>query len=179
MKSPNLGRQASTIATAVLFATFSIAAQKPKDSFKAFVLTIAPKVETAYARKDSAFFDKLYAPNFVTQDEHGVKNGKKIALFLLRYHFNTLQNLTYHAKLLSIDAAGNTGTVKMMTVLQATMVGHHGSKGGPIKVTRIEKEVFVKNGNEWQMSLDQDLKRPLLLQPASPSMTMLKPAGKK
>ncbi|HEY3783204.1 MAG TPA: hypothetical protein VGL56_19160 [Fimbriimonadaceae bacterium] len=153
-------------------------AQKPQTDFKSFTKILTVSEAKALEQKDSKFFEKLYSPDFKTKDERGVTNGKKVALFLLRYHFNTLNNVHYSTKILSLQSTGNTGTVTMMTVLTGTTKGRNFTPGGPIKVTRVEKRVFVKNGNQWLMSLDEDIKKPLVLSPAMSSPATLKPVRK-
>jgi hypothetical protein len=151
------------LALALILASLSAGAQPAKKEFKSFALIVAPNEATAFSHKDSKFFEKLYSPDFKTKDEHGVMNGRKVAIFLLRYHFNTMQKLTCHTKILSLASSGNMGTVKLMTVLDGVTQGRNGGKGTPIKITRLEKQVFVKKGNDWQMSLDEDLKKPQML----------------
>ena len=85
-------------------------APDPKKEFKSFALTVAHKEANAYEHKDSGFFERLYTPDFKTKDDHGI-NGKKVAIFLLRYHFNSLQKVTYSTKILSVDMSGKVGTV--------------------------------------------------------------------
>jgi hypothetical protein len=156
-------RALGTASVIISCASISLGSEDAKKEFKSFALTVAPKEATAFEHKDSGFFSKLYSPDFKTKDEHGVTNGKKVAIFLLRYHFNSLQKLNYHVKILSLEASGKVGTVKMMTVLNGVTQGRGGAKGTAIKVTRVEKQVFVKQGNEWLMSLDEDVQKPLVL----------------
>lgn len=171
------GRWATVPAAAAL--TAALCAQDSGKDFKAFVSTVEPKEAIAIEHKDSGFFEKLYSPDFKSKDEHGVTNGKKVAIYLLRYHFNTLQNLRFQAKVLSVAVSGKVGMVTLKTTLKADTAGRQGAKGAPMELTRIEKRVFVKQGNQWLMSLDQDIKKPLLLTPAQPSAPMaLAPAKK-
>ena len=144
------------------------ARQTSSNDFKSFAKVISTQEAAALEQKNSKFFETLYAPDFKAKDEHGVTNGKKVALFLLRYRFNMLDKVHYSSKILSLQSTGNRGTVTMMTVLSGVTKGRNLTPGGPIKVTRIEKRVFVKSGNQWLLSLDEDVKKPMVLSPAAP-----------
>lgn len=157
----------------------ALRAQDSGKDFKKFISMIEPEEVAAIEHKDSSFFEKLYSPDFQSKDEHGVTNGKKVALYLLRYHFNTLQNLRFQAKILSVATSGKVGMVTLKTTLNAVTAGRQGAKGSPVELTRIEKRKFVKQGSHWLMSLDQDIKKPMLLAPAQPTAPMgLAPAHK-
>jgi len=143
-------------------------------AFKTYFKELAPKVVAAYNSKDSKFFEDLYAPDFKSTDERGVTNGKKISLFLIRYHFNMLKKVDYKMKLVSLTASHDTAVLTLKTVINGVMQDRRGVPGSPMTLTRLEKQTFVKKGNLWMISLNQDIKPPaLLLKPA----TQLKPAG--
>lgn len=168
----------ATLGAALGLMSLGLAAQASKKEFTTFVKLLTPKEAKAMEKKDVAFFQNLYAPDFKTKDEHGVENGKKVAMFLLRYHFNNLDKLKFQTKILSLKIEGNVGTVTVQTVLDGVTQPRPGAKGSPIKVTRLERRVFVKKGTQWLMVLDEDVKKPLVIQPSPQLLTPAKPATK-
>jgi len=130
------------------------------EELKHFIRNLCPQTARALKTQDSRFFDQLLAPNFVAQDERGVKLGRKEALFVIRFQLNTLKVLDYRMKIQSVKLVGSQATVVSSAKLIGLTQPHRGHPGSKVEITRKVSEVYEKSGTHWLLIYKKDLAVP-------------------
>jgi hypothetical protein len=89
-------------------------------------------------------------------------------MFMIRYHFNMLKKVDYKMNLVSLTATKGTAMVTLKTVINGVTQDRGGKPGSPMTLTRVEKQVFVKKGSTWMMSLNKDIVPATLIMQSTP-----------
>jgi hypothetical protein len=138
------------IGLAAMAAASAFSYDATKD-FKSFLMRTMPKVEKAFLKGDTTFFDKISTDDF-TDTEMGQTMNKKQSMAQMKQGMAMMKPSVCDLKLLSCSVKGGVGMAQTMMHMVATMMPmKKGDKAHKMVMDMWENETWVKSGSGWKI----------------------------
>jgi hypothetical protein len=129
----------------------AMAAADANSDFLKFCKDMAKKTDAAFAKRDTAFFDKMSTDDF-TYTEMGQQQNKKDALKQMKAMFKTSKTIDSKTTVKSSKVTGNTGVCQCVGTFKAVMMMPNDKKYHKMTGTEYDTQTWVKVGKTWKLS---------------------------